>query len=48
MFKNIVKIEVTGRNIDNYIKKVIRSKINIIKLKKVNYKKVFKWLYIDM
>ena len=31
-FQDIVKVEVTGKNIDNYIKKIIKSKINIIKL----------------
>ena len=40
-FQDIVKVEVTGRNIDNYIKKIIKSKINIIKLTKKNYKKAY-------
>ena len=40
-FHDIVKVEVTGRNVDNYIKKLIKSKINIIKLTKKSYKKVY-------
>lgn len=46
-FNNIVKIEVTGKNIDNYIKKIIKSKINIIKLKKINHKKIHLYLYYE-
>lgn len=40
-FDDIVKVEVTGRNIDNYIKKLIKSKVDIIKLTKKNYKKIY-------
>ena len=37
-FKNIVKIKVEGKNINNYIKRLIKSKINIIKLIPISYK----------
>lgn len=40
-FDDILKIEVTGRNVDNYIKKLIKAKINIIRLVKKNYKSVY-------
>ena len=39
-FDNIVKIKVEGRNINNFIKKIIKKKINIIKLIPISYKEV--------
>ena len=39
--EDILKIEVKGRNVDNYIKKLIKAKINIIKLEKKNYKTIY-------
>lgn len=43
-FNNIVKVEVTGKNIDNYIKKIIRQKINILNLTKNNSKSIYLYL----
>ena len=37
-FDNIVKIKVEGKNINNYIKRLIKRKINIIKLIPISYK----------
>ena len=39
-FDNIVKIKVSGKNIDNYIKRIIKRNINIIKLIPISYKEV--------
>lgn len=44
-FDDVLKIEVTGRNIDNYIKKLVKAKINIIKLVKVDYKTIY--IYVN-
>ena len=44
-FDDILKIEVTGRNIDNYIKKLVKAKINIIKLIKKDYKTIY--IYVN-
>lgn len=37
-FDSIIKIKITGINIDNYIKRIIKRKINIIKLIPVSHK----------
>ena len=37
-FDSIIKIKVTGKNIDNYIRRLIKKKINIIKLIPISYK----------
>ena len=47
ILKRIIKVEVTGRNIDNYVKKIIKSKISIIKLDKINYRKIYLYLYYE-
>ena len=39
-FSSSIKIKVTGRNINNFIKKLIRNKINIINTKVVSYKEI--------
>lgn len=39
-FDSIIKIKITGINIDNYIKRIIKRKINIIKLIPVSHKEV--------
>ena len=39
-FDNIVKVKVYGRNINNYISRIIKKKINIIKLIPISYKEV--------
>ena len=37
---NIIKIKVEGKNINNYIKRIIKKKIQIIKLIPISYKEV--------
>ena len=39
-YRNTVKIKVEGKNINNYIKRLIKNKINIIKLIPISYKEV--------
>ena len=39
-FDNIIKIKVEGKNINNFIKRLIKRKINIIKLIPISYKEV--------
>ena len=39
-YNNIIKIKIEGKNIDNYIKRIIKKKINIIKLIPISYKEV--------
>ena len=39
-YSNTVKIKVEGKNINNYIKRLIKNKINIIKLIPISYKEV--------
>ena len=39
-YNNIIKIKIEGKNIDNYIKRIIKNKINIIKLIPISYKEV--------
>ena len=39
-FDSIIKIKIEGKNINNYIKRLIKNKINIIKLIPVSYKEV--------
>ncbi len=39
-FDSIIKIRVKGKNIDNYIKKIIKQKINVIKLTIISHKEV--------
>lgn len=40
IFSSSIKIKVTGRNVNNFIKRLIRSKINIIRVIPVSYKEV--------
>lgn len=40
IFSSSIKIRVTGRNTNNFIKKLIKSKINIIKVIPISYKEV--------
>ena len=40
IFSSSILIRVTGRNINNFIKKMIRSKINIVKVIPISYKEV--------
>lgn len=47
LFSDIVMVEVVGRNVDNYINKLVRNRVNIIKLKKVNYKKIYLFVSYD-
>ena len=37
-YDSIIKIKITGINIDNYIKRIIKRKINIIKLIPISHK----------
>ena len=39
-FDSIIKIKIEGKNINNYIKRLIKRKINIIKLIPISYKEV--------
>lgn len=39
-FDNIVKVKIEGININNYIKRLLKKKINIIKLIPISYKEV--------
>lgn len=39
-FDSIIKVRITGRNINNFIKKLIKYKIKIIKLKYISYKEI--------
>lgn len=39
-FDSIIKIKIEGKNINNYIKRLIKNKINIIKLIPISYKEV--------
>jgi similar to stage IV sporulation protein len=39
-FDNIIKIKIEGKNIDNYIKRLIKRKINIVRLIPISYKEV--------
>ena len=39
-FDNIVKIKIEGKNINNYIKRLLKARINIIKLIPISYKEV--------
>ena len=39
-FDSIIKIKVEGKNINNYIKRIIKRKINIIRLIPISYKEV--------
>ena len=39
-FDSIIKIKITGINIDNYIRRIIKRKINIIKLIPISHKEV--------
>ena len=41
IFSDIVMVEVVGRNVDYYINKIIRNKINVFKMKKINYKTLY-------
>ena len=40
IFSSSIKIRVTGRNVNNFIKKLIRSKINIIRVIPISYKEI--------
>lgn len=44
-FSSSIKISVTGRNVNNFVKRLIKNKINIIKLIPKSYKEVY--LIID-
>lgn len=44
-FSSSIKISVTGKNVNNFVKKLIKNKINIIKLIPKSYKEVY--LVID-
>ena len=37
-FDSIIKIKIEGKNINNYIKRLIKRKINIIKQIQISYK----------
>ena len=39
-FDNIVKVKIEGININNYIRRLLKKKINIIKLIPISYKEV--------
>lgn len=40
IFSSNIKIRISGKNINNFIKRIIKNKINIIKLIPINYKEV--------
>lgn len=40
IFSSSIKIKVTGRNVNNFIKRLVRSKINIVNVKPISYKEV--------
>lgn len=46
-FDSIIKIKVTGRNINNYVKKLIKSKIDILDLKYISYKEALITLHYN-
>ena len=39
-FDSIIKIKIEGKNINNYIKRLLKRKINIIRLIPISYKEV--------
>ena len=39
-FQSIIKIKVTGRNVNNYLKKLIKKQIPLIKVLPISYKEV--------
>ena len=40
IFSSSIKIKVTGRNVNNFVRRLIRSKINIVKVIPISYKEV--------
>ena len=40
IFNNYIKIEIEGKNINNFIKRLISNKINIYKLDYISYNKI--------
>ena len=40
IFSSSIKINITGRNVNNFIKKLIRNRVSIIKVIPVSYKEV--------
>jgi len=40
IFSSSIKIRVTGRNVNNFIKRLVRSKINIVRVIPISYKEV--------
>ena len=40
IFSSSIKIRVTGRNVNNFINKLIRSKIDLVRVIPVSYKEV--------
>lgn len=40
IFSSSIKIKVTGRNVNNFIRKLIRNKINIVKATPISYKEI--------
>ena len=45
IFSSNIKIKVTGKNINNFIKRLIRNNISIYKIIPINYKEIY--LIID-
>ena len=45
MFDSVIKIRVTGRNIDNYLKKIIKDKISILDLEYLSYREIILVVY---
>ncbi len=39
-FHSILKVKITGRNVNNFVRRIVKEKINIIKLIPISYKEV--------
>ena len=47
VMRNKIQLEVEGRNIERFIKRLIKEKIPLLKITQLNYKKIRILIYFD-